>query len=834
MKITKKSISLIVAFIICISAYAVLTNAESSEADSSSYSGDCGDDAKYEFNPETGVLKITGSGDMWHKGMEFPWNEFKESIKTVSVEGSVSSITDLAFLGCTNLTSVSLSAYLTEISSRAFDNCPALANITLDKSNRNYCVENGVLFHKTYDGVKDELEVYPAAKADTSYVVPSTVTDINSCAFNYCSSLVSVTLPDGLKRIEEDAFLDCSSLTSVKIPKSVVFVGERSFTNCVSLTSFEVEDGNENYASVDGVLLGKNYAGELNNLVVYPAGKTDTSYTVPDSVKIIQCNAFQGASKLVSVNLGKIEKADGMAFSKCTSLTSITVPDTTTILGEAAFQGCTSLSSVELSKNLELIDSSTFSGCTKLTTITVPDSVKFLGRQVFFGCTALTTVNGLGKVTSIGEGAFSSCSALTTIVLPDTLESIGEEAFADCISLKSMNIPASLTSIGDKTFEDCRGLTEFVVDSKNTVYCSENGVLYSKDKTVLVQYPSAKDAAEFTLPAEVNTIGLTAFTYCVNLESVKVDEDNEDFCSEDGVLYDVDKTTLILYPAKKSGTSYTMPDTVSKIYDLAFYGCALTEIAVSSSLTTQEILASIPKFGYCPTLIKLDLGDRTDLKCKDGALFSGDEKVLHFCLPGNTGEYTIPKGTEELGTGSFLFISNVVALNIPDSVKKIDEMAFSGYSKDLIVKLGSVSLSRITFGYGLTDIDSNAFVDVKFSADGKEVAATPENLNGKTFAVCNGTLSTGYSHDKIPAEGHVLVDVPEKASTFFDKGVKAHQHCDLCGTDFLDGKEATADDLSIPAGYSETKNIACLLVATILLIIGLVAVIRIHARAKKN
>ncbi len=826
--------SLIVAIIVCMSAYAVLANAESSEADSSDYSGDCGTDAKYEFDPDTGELKIFGNGEMGMFGMNFPWKSFSDSIKTVSVGGYVTSITDLAFFRCSNLTSISLNAYLSQISSKAFEGCSSLAKITLDEGNRTYCLENGVLFQKDQDDKKVELVVYPAGKTDTSYTVPETVTCIDRSAFSYCSSLVSVTLPEALQKIEEDSFLNCSSLTTVKLPKSMVYVGERAFTNCASLTSIDIDKENTSYCSIDGVLFLKGDSGEPARLIVYPAGKTNTTFTVPESVTIIQDEAFHGASKLVSVNLGNVEKVDSMAFFDCTSLTSVTIPESVIIIGTATFQGCTALSSVELPNKLTQIGSSAFSGCTKLTSITIPDSVTSLGGQAFFGCSALTTVNSLGKITSIGENTFSNCTSLITITLPDTLQSIGEEAFAECISLSSFKIPASLSSISDSAFMNCRGLTEFVVDSQNEVYCSENGVLYTKDETELIQYPSAKGDKEFTVPAKVTKINPLSFYCCINLESVKVAEGNEYYCSEDGILYDSDKTTLILYPAKKSGTSYVMPDTVSKIFDTAFYGCVLTEITLSSSFTGQSVIASIPQFGLCQSLIKVNLGDRTDLKCENGAILSGDGKVLILCLPGNTGEYTITKGVEEIGAGSFIFTSKIVALNIPDSVKKIDNMAFSGNTPDLTVESGSISLSKITFGYGLAEIDSTSFSEIKFYANGKQLDATPANLNGKTFTICNGTLSTGFSHDKIPAEGHVLVDVPEKESTFFDKGVKAHQHCKLCGAEFLDGKEATTDDLSIPAGYSESKNIACLFVATILLLIGLVAVYRIHARAKKN
>lgn len=125
-------------------------------------------------------------------------------------------------------------------------------------------------------------------------------------------------------------------------------------------------------------------------------------------------------------------------------------------------------------------------------------------------------------VTSVGDGAFNDCFNLSEIELPKSLEVIGNQAFSCCMSLKSINIPANVKEIPYETFALCSSLEKITVDQDNQYYSSDDdGVLFNKDKTTLVKYPSGKEATEYKVPDNVKIIGEEAFAYCPYIKNVQ-------------------------------------------------------------------------------------------------------------------------------------------------------------------------------------------------------------------------------------------------------------------------------------------------------------------------
>ena len=235
---------------------------------------------------------------------------------------------------------------------------------------------------------------------------------------------------------------------------------------------------------------------------------------------------------------------------------SVSLPDGLTSIGEVAFRGCTSLSSV-----------------------TIPDSVTYIGEFAFYGCTSLSSVTIPDSVTSIGSYAFSGCTSLSSVTIPDSVTYIGEFAFSGCTSLSSVTIPDSVTSIEYYAFFGCTSLTAINVAEGNTAYVSENGVLFNKNKTSLIQYPAGKTDSAYTIPDSVTSIGNYAFLSADSLKSIEVSGNNPNFSSRSGCLYDKTGMTLRVCPAGLG--TFTVGKDVASVYSGAFSGNNLNEVVFS-------------------------------------------------------------------------------------------------------------------------------------------------------------------------------------------------------------------------------------------------------------
>ncbi|MBU1144546.1 MAG: leucine-rich repeat protein [Firmicutes bacterium] len=315
--------------------------------------------------------------------------------------------------------------------------------------------------------------------------------------------------------------------------------------------------------------------------------------------------------------------------------------------------------------------------------------VTSIGYCAFFQNSNITKVVFLddSQLTRIETQAFLECTNLTSFIIPSTVIYIGANAFGSCSNLPSIIIPSSVLYIDEYVFQTCIGLTSITVDAANPNYSSENGVLFNKDQSMVIYYPSNKAELTYTIPSSVTTInenafrnaihltsvtihenvtsiGLDSFANCSSLTSITVDGANPNYSSENGVLFNKQKTIIMIYPKGKTETSYVIPSSVTSIEDYAFYSC--------ENLTTV----------------------------------------------------TIPDGVESIGFLSFAFCNGLTNLTFPSNLISISNLAF----------LDCVNLVSITIPLSVTSIGAYAF----------------DNCDSLTIHVEATTLPSGWSFDWNP------------------------------------------------------------------------------------
>ena len=373
------------------------------------------------------------------------------------------------------------------------------------------------------------------------------VAAIGSGAFQGNATLTAVTIPDSVEDIRKSAFSGCTGLTGVTIGDGVVAIGDSAFYGCMRLAEI----------------------------------------VIPDLVTRIGNGAFSGCAALASVHLPlTVASLGNSAFQSCSSLASIDIPDGVISIGDHAFSGCASLGGMVIPDSVASFGVGAFSFCTNLGSVTLPAGILSIPDDAFYNCSSLAEVLIPSGVGSIGSYAFSQCSGLQDIMIPESVTSIGNHAFSHCTSLGIVTLPDRVTSIGSYSFYGCTNLTSAGIGAGVT---SIGGSAFA----------SCSRLGSVTIPASVAAIGSYAFWYCGNLASITVDELNAAYASEDGVLFDRDRTTLIQCPGGKAG-HYTIPTGVTSIGSYAFHNCAKLE-SVTIPNTVASIGNSA--FYYCTDLV---------------------------------------------------------------------------------------------------------------------------------------------------------------------------------------------------------------------------------------
>lgn len=506
----------------------------------------------------------------------------------------------------------------------------------------------------------------------------------------------------------------------------------------------------------------KKFKNEYSDTIAIPekVEYNGTEYKVTS----IGASAFSGcykkersevAAEEVMLIIGEIVE-DGNIYDESTNrknhedyeangLKYVSIPNSVTKIGDEAFFQCKNLTNVLLPDSIKQIGREAFSLCSSLNKVTIPKGVTSIKYKAFYNCGNLKNILMQGGITTIGREAFENCYNLTNITLPNSLTEIASEAFSNCQKLTNVSIPEGVTSIGYGAFYGCLSLNHITIPDGVT----EIG------KTAFYNCPNLKNVS---IPSSVTTIGTMAF--CSNINVAK---DNPNYSSEDGVLFDKSKTTLIQYPLGKRG-KYTIPNGVTKIAPTAFIDCFdLTSLTIPSSVTEIETsgnpsFVNINAFEYCSKLYEIynfsSLNITPGSKEHGGvALYAKDvhtsknaasklkqvgdftfyvtkDSIELLAYTGNATSVKLPQNFNgkkyQIAASAFVWNRDMKSVTIPDGVTKIGKLAFAECR----------GLKNITIPNSVTEIEERAFANCA-GLENVTISESVTKIESLTFYGCN-------------------------------------------------------------------------------------------------
>ena len=374
-----------------------------------------------------------------------------------------------------------------------------------------------------------------------------------------------------------------------------------------------------------------------------------------------------GDLKIPSTIAGaKVVRIGQDAFKNCSAVTSVTIPEGVKSIGRASFLGCRAIRSLSLPKSLMTIEWDAFNDLNALPKIELPEGLKVIDRGAFAYCLALQELMIPANVNYIGQDAFVWCRSIPSVTIPQGVERLGYHTFEWCSSLVTVSIPASVKEIHSEAFSSDHALMSFNVDNENQFYKSEKGLLLTKDGTTLVHGVNG----DVVIPPSVTKINDWAFHCCESLRSVAI---------PNGV-----KTIgRFAFAGCNALTSAKIPDGATDIGDHAFSWCRnLCSINIPDGVT------SIHDFAY-------HCGRYTTVIVPKGVKSIGKQA---FSWSGKLEFVSLPEGLESIDDSAFDH-QPLTSVVIPSSVKRIGNRAFSGCS----------SLTSLTIPSTVSKIEKNAF-----------------------------------------------------------------------------------------------------------------------------
>lgn len=672
----------------------------------------------------------------------------------------LTTIGDFAFFKNTKLTVVDLPDSVKTIGNYAFYECKSIISLNLSAS-----LETIGAYAFASSSYQNQLGI-------TSLVIPSGVREIGAHAFERCQSLTTVTFEGKassvdlilgttyLRRYDEggaemlsvergNVFTNCNKLLTVTLSPNIVTLGDYCFLSAGDSGFTVILPDDSRLATVGAYCFYKSRI---------------TAFTVPATVRNLDPTeeygvvynrlgigeyAFASARDLTSITFKKNTDSYPLtigygAFSN-TAIESVELPARLSVYnagseiiapladGALVFYGASALASVTVENGstaytvsggiLYTADMTELVFCPVLKdgAVTVPAAVTKIHSYAFAGCNAIGSITFEGGTSpmSIGDYAFWGCS-VSEVVLPSNTVSIGERAFNNCKSLQSFSISKNLSVFDISVLDGCTALENIFVESGNTKYASEGGVLYSADKTSLILYPLGRTATEYSVPSGVLSIEKFAFRGNTSLTLVVLPSGLVEIF--DGAFADCSALSAVV-----------IPNTVQLIGEEAFANAAALTSVIFARGGAEKLVISYGAFRNLGAL-SVELPKRLAI--------IGDEAFAGANLTAISFESMTDSLITEIGAGAFKGTA-LVSVSFPSGIVTVGDGAF----------LGTLSLEDVVFGEGLEAIGTEAFKNSSI-----EVIYLPSTLKSIGLDIFSGcaylttvNFASGTRLNAIPA-----------------------------------------------------------------------------------
>ncbi len=543
------------------------------------YEGECGGTLSWSLDTESGLLQISGYGNMSYSSTNAPWYDYRASVKEVSLPEKISAIGSYAFRECVNLKSIEFPDAVVNIGNSVCYGCSSLRKVTFGKNItsiggflfygcnvldtivwnvKNYTISSSLStpFYNYSSSSSSRWDVRSQIRSFTFGPDVETIPDYLCYGMTILNS--PIVIPESVTSIGMQAFYNCTSIPELTLNKNIKTFNEE-FYQCSALTKVYYTGTIEDWCNIKFNGATSNplyYAGDL-----YINNELATDINIPESITEIGAYQFYNASCIKMVSLPSALTSVGQsAFNSCINLRTIEFPNKVSTINSNAFTDCSSLRKVTFGENLTSIGGYVLRGCNSLDTVvwnvknyTISSSLSTPFYNYSSSSSSRWDVRSQIRSFTFGPNVetipaylcYGMISLNSPIVIPESVTSIGSQAFYNCTSIPELTLNKHIKTLNEE-FYQCSALTKvyytgtigdwcnitFSNSTSNPLYYAGN--LYINNELVTeinipesitkigsYQFINSINLEKITLPSAITSVGHSAFEGCINLRTIE-------------------------------------------------------------------------------------------------------------------------------------------------------------------------------------------------------------------------------------------------------------------------------------------------------------------------